>query len=156
MKRLLLLAALVMFVGGFLALRPASAQMVSTLPVPGITIYPGDPITDEMLTERRFRLTRASLEAVVAGREMLVGKVARRTLLPGQPITINAVESPKLVRRGVPVRIVFTEGGLTIITYAEPMQSGSAGEVIRVRNTESGTVIVGVVQTDGSIVVGNS
>lgn len=156
MKRLLLLAALVMFVGGFLALRPASAQMVSTLPVPGITIYPGDPITDEMLTERRFRLTRASLEAVVAGREMLVGKVARRTLLPGQPITINAVESPKLVRRGVPVRIVFTEGGLTIITYAEPMQSGSVGEVIRVRNTESGTVIVGVVQTDGSIVVGNS
>ncbi len=156
MKRLLLLAGLLIFVGGLLALRPASAQMVSTLPVPGITIYPGDPITDEMLTERRFRLTRASLEAVVAGREMLVGKVARRTLLPGQPITINAVESPKLVRRGVPVRIVFTEGGLTIITYAEPMQSGSAGEVIRVRNTESGTVIVGVVQTDGSIVVGNS
>jgi flagellar basal body P-ring formation protein FlgA len=152
MKRLLLLATL-----AFLAVTlPAGAQMVSTLPVPGITIYPGDPITDEMLTDRRFRLTRASLEAVVAGREMLVGKVARRTLLPGQPITINAVENPQLVRRGVPVRLVFTEGGLTIITYAEPMQSGSAGEVIRVRNTESGTIIVGVVQADGSIVVGKS
>lgn len=156
MKRLLLLAALAFFAVGLIALRPASAQMVSTLPVPGITIYPGDPITDEMLTERRFRLTRASLEAVVAGREMLVGKVARRTLLPGQPITINAIENPQLVRRGVPVRLVFMEGGLTIITYAEPMQSGSAGEVIRVRNTESGTVIVGVVQADGSIVVGKS
>ena len=151
MKRLLLAALL------FLAASlPVAAQMVSTLPVPGVTIYPGDPITEEMLTERRFRLTRASMEAVIAGRELLVGKVARRTLLPGQPITINAIESPKLVRRGVPVRLVFTEGGLTIITYAEPMQSGSAGEVIRVRNTESGTVIVGVVQADGSIVVGKS
>ncbi len=151
MKRLLLAALLVLA-----ASLPVAAQMVSTLPVPGVTIYPGDPITEEMLTDRRFRLTRASLEAVVAGRELLVGKVARRTLLPGQPITINAIESPKLVRRGVPVRLVFTEGGLTIITYAEPMQSGSAGEVIRVRNTESGTVIVGVVQADGSIVVGKS
>lgn len=151
MKRLLLAALLLLA-----ASLPVAAQMVSTLPVPGVTIYPGDPITEEMLTERRFRLTRASLEAVVAGRELLVGKVARRTLLPGQPITINAIESPKLVRRGVPVRLVFTEGGLTIITYAEPMQSGSAGEVIRVRNTESGTVIVGVVQADGSIVVGKS
>lgn len=151
MKRLLLAALLVLA-----ASLPVAAQMVSTLPVPGVTIYPGDPITEEMLTERRFRLTRASMEAVIAGRELLVGKVARRTLLPGQPITINAIESPKLVRRGVPVRLVFTEGGLTIITYAEPMQSGSAGEVIRVRNTESGTVIVGVVQADGSIVVGKS
>lgn len=151
MKRLLLAALLLLA-----ASLPVAAQMVSTLPVPGVTIYPGDPITEEMLTDRRFRLTRASLEAVVAGRELLVGKVARRTLLPGQPITINAIESPKLVRRGVPVRLVFTEGGLTIITYAEPMQSGSAGEVIRVRNTESGTVIVGVVQADGSIVVGKS
>lgn len=147
----LLLAAVMMMVG-----LPAKAQMISTLPVPGITIYPGDPITEEMLTERRFRLTRAALETVVAGPELLIGKVARRTLLPGQPITINAVESPKLVRRGVPVRLVFVEGGLTIITYAEPMQSGSAGEVIRVRNTESGTVITGVVQPDGSIVVGKS
>ena len=156
MKRLLLIAAFAFLAAGLLALRPAGAQMVSTLPVPGITIYPGDPITEDMLTERRFRLTRASLEAVVAGREMLVGKVARRTLLPGQPITVNAVENPKLVRRGVPVRLVLVEGGLTIITYAEPMQSGSVGEVIRVRNTESGTVIVGVVQADGSIVVGKS
>lgn len=136
--------------------RPADAQMVSALPVPAITIYPGDPITEDMLTERRFRLSRAALETVVAGPELLVGKVARRTLLPGQPITVNAVESPKLVRRGVPVRLVFVEGGLTIITYAEPMQSGSAGEVIRVRNTESGTVITGVVQSDGSIIVGKS
>lgn len=152
MKRLPLLAALAFLAAAL----PAAAQMVSTLPVPGITIYPGDPITDEMLTERRFRLTRASLEAVVAGREMLIGKVARRTLLPGQPITVNAVESPKVVRRGVPVRLVFIEGGLTIITYAEPMQSASVGEVIRVRNSESGTVVVGVVQSDGSIVVGKS
>ncbi|MFC5069760.1 flagellar basal body P-ring formation chaperone FlgA [Flaviflagellibacter deserti] len=134
----------------------AKAQAVTTVPVPGITIYPGDPITDEVLTDRRFRLSRRNLEAVVASREIMVGKIARRTLLPGQPVTFNAIEEPKLVRRGVPVRLIFIEGSLTIITYAEPLQTGSVGEIIRVRNTESGTVITGVVQKDGSIIVGKS
>ena len=132
------------------------AQVVTTVPVPGITLYPGDPITDEVLTEQRMRLTRRSLEAVVASREMLVGKIARRTLLAGQPVTLNAIEAPKLVRRGVPVRLVFIEGGLTIITYAEPLQSAGAGDIVRVRNTESGAVITGAVQSDGSVVVGKS
>jgi flagella basal body P-ring formation protein FlgA len=135
---------------------PMRAQVVTTVPVPGITLYPGDPITEEVLTEQRVRLTRRSLEAIVASREMMVGKIVRRTLLAGQPVTLNAIEEPKLVRRGVPVRLVFIEGGLTIITYAEPLQSAAVGEIVRVRNTESGAVITGAVQPDGSVVVGKS
>lgn len=135
---------------------PMRAQVVTTVPVPGITLYPGDPITEEVLTEQRVRLTRRSLEAIVASREMMVGKIVRRTLLAGQPVTLNAIEEPKLVRRGVPVRLVFIEGGLTIITYAEPLQSAAVGEIVRVRNTESGAVITGAVQADGSVVVGKS
>lgn len=138
------------------AAAPSRAQIVSTVPVPGITLYPGDPITDEVLTDQRVRLSRRSLEAVVASRDMIVGKIARRTLLAGQPVTLNAIEAPKLVRRGVPVRLVFIEGGLTIITYAEPLQSAGAGEIVRVRNTESGMVITGAVQPDGSVIVGKS
>lgn len=144
---------LLLLVAGTLPMR---AQVVTTVPVPGITLYPGDPITEDVLTEQRVRLTRRSLEAIVASREMMVGKIVRRTLLAGQPVTLNAIEEPKLVRRGVPVRLVFIEGGLTIITYAEPLQSAAVGEIVRVRNTESGAVITGAVQPDGSVVVGKS
>ncbi len=135
---------------------PAKAQNVLAVPVPTVTLYPGDTITAEQLTERRFRLSSRNMQAVALTREIVVGKVARRTLVAGQLIPQNAVEELKIVKRGVPIRVVFAEQGLTIVAYAEPLQSGAIGEMIRVRNLDSGTVIVGTVQADGSITVGAS
>jgi flagella basal body P-ring formation protein FlgA len=135
---------------------PAKAQNVLAVPVPTVTLYPGDTITAEQLTDRRFRLSPRNMQAVALTRSIVVGKIARRTLVAGQVIPQNAVEDLKLVKRGVPIRVVFAEQGLTIVTYAEPLQSGAIGEMIRVRNMDSGTVIVGTVQADGSITVGAS
>jgi flagellar basal body P-ring formation protein FlgA len=135
---------------------PAKAQNVLAVPVPTVTLYPGDTITAEQLTDRRFRLSSRNMQAVALTREIVVGKVARRTLVAGQLIPQNAVEELKIVKRGVPIRVVFAEQGLTIVAYAEPLQSGAIGEMIRVRNLDSGTVIVGTVQADGSITVGAS
>ena len=53
------------------------------------------------------------------------------------------------------VRVVFTEGGLTITTYASALQSGSTGDTIPVRNLESGLTISGTIERDGSISVGS-
>jgi flagella basal body P-ring formation protein FlgA len=135
---------------------PAKAQNVIAVPVPTVTLYPGDTITAEQLTDRRFRMSSRNMQAVALTREIVVGKVARRTLVAGQLIPQNAVEDLRIVKRGVPIRVVFAEQGLTIVAYAEPLQSGAIGEMIRVRNIDSGTVIVGTVQADGSITVGAS
>ncbi len=81
---------------------------------------------------------------------MVVGKVARRTLLPGQAIPTNAVGEPKLVTIGATVRVVYKEDGLTIATYASALQAGAVGDVVSVRNIESGLTISGIVQRDGS------
>jgi flagella basal body P-ring formation protein FlgA len=87
---------------------------------------------------------------------MLIGKVARRTLLPGQAIPTNAIGEPRLVTTGAMVRLVFEEDGLMIVTYASALQGGGAGDVISVRNLESGLTISGIVRADGSIHVGGS
>jgi flagella basal body P-ring formation protein FlgA len=81
--------------------------------------------------------------------------VARRTLLPGQPVPINSVEKPVLVRRGEPARLVFREQGLVIIMQVEALQNGGAGNFVRVRNVDSGLVVSGRVQEDGTIRVEN-
>ena len=124
-------------------------------PVAAFTIYPGDIIRDQMLTDADFPDAVAS-SAYATNRSMLLGKVARRTLLPGQPIPANAVGEPKLVTIGAMVRLVFEEGGLTISTYASALQAGGAGDMISVRNMESGLTISGVIRADGSIHVGTS
>jgi flagella basal body P-ring formation protein FlgA len=127
------------------------ASESNSLPVPAITIYPGDAIKDSWLVDREFASTSSARGNVVVSRDLIVGKVARRTLLPGTPIPLNAVSDPKIVANGTKVRIVFEEGGLTIVTYGAALQDGSLGELISLRNLETGITISGIVQSDGSV-----
>ena len=130
----------------------AHAQTI-TLPVPMATIYPGDPIDVNSLGERTFQQAQVAF-GFVDSRRQLVGKIARRTLLPDHPIALNAVSDVSLVNRGTPVQLVFRQAGLVITAYASPLQDGSEGDLIRLRNADSGTIVMGVVQADGTVRVG--
>ena len=139
---------------GFLllvAVNPAAGGQIEALPVPRVTIYPGDVIADELLVEREIALRDGSKGHVHTGRQGLVGKVALKTLLPGQPVPVNAVREPHLVKQGQSVTVVFESGSLIISSTAVSLQPGVPGDVISLRNTDSGTTIKGVVQGDGSI-----
>jgi len=141
------------FVTAVASVHVAAAQE-RVLPVPAVTIYPGDTIQDSMLRERSFPSGYRARLAVIEAPRAIVGKVARRTLLPGEPIPVNAVDDPKIVTRGVPTQVIFSEGGLTITTVASPLESGSLGEQIRVRNMDTGRIILGTVQADGKVRIG--
>lgn len=127
-----------------------AAAQTQQLPVPKLTIYPGDVIASELLTLKNFSM-RADAGPVVQTAEAMIGKVARRTLVAGKPVPLNYVRDRELVQKGKPVRVVFTAGGLTISSVAVPLQAGGVGDVLSLRNTDSGTVIKGVVEADGTI-----
>jgi flagella basal body P-ring formation protein FlgA len=122
------------------------------LPVPKLTIYPGDVISSGVLGTKRFGQAAAQLP-VFRTPDGLVGKVARRTLLPGRPIPLNAVRDASVVQIGKQVRIVFESGGLTITGIGIALQNGGVGDVLSLRNTDSGVTIRGTVQADGSVKV---
>lgn len=124
------------------------------LPVPTVTIYPGDMINESMLKDRTFPENYRFRTAVVESPRVLAGKTARRMLLPGEPIPMNAVDDPKLVTRGVQTGILFEEGSLSIVGVGIPLQSGTLGETIQVKNIDSGRIITGRVQADGKIRIG--
>lgn len=130
----------------------AVAADTTILPAPTITIYPGDSIRETWLSDHEFpKGVLAQRGAMIENREMLVGKVARRTLLAGAPIPINAVAEPKIVVNGAKVPIVFEEGGLSILTYGSALQAGAVGDIISVRNLDSGYTVSGTVRSDGSV-----
>jgi flagella basal body P-ring formation protein FlgA len=81
----------------------------------------------------------------------LVGKVARRTLLPGRPIPSIAVEEPRAVSTGGQVQLVYQQDGLIIVTTAQALQNGYVGQMVQVRNLDSGLVVSGVIQPDGAV-----
>lgn len=145
---------------GLLALALACAEFAAaataraderTVPVPRVTIYPGNVIRENMLEERAFTNAVAPEETTIGSTSAIVGKIARRTLLPGKPIATIAVENAKAISVGAQVKIVFDEDGLVIVTYGMALQSGAVGERIRIRNQDSGLTVSGTIQADGSV-----
>ena len=84
----------------------------------------------------------------------MIGKVARRTLVAGKPIPNNGFVEPSLLTRGVTTEARFQSGGLTISALVMPLQNGALGAMVQARNIDSGQVITGVVQSDGTLLVG--
>lgn len=124
------------------------------LAVPNVTIYPGDVITDSQIDERVFASGTTGKLPVAEERVLVVGKVARRTLLPGKPIPLYGLKDPDVISRGGSVIAMFKSGGLTITSTVTPLRSGQVGDVIEARNIDSGQIIRGVVQADGTLRVG--
>ncbi|MBS9479317.1 flagellar basal body P-ring formation chaperone FlgA [Ancylobacter radicis] len=135
------------------AARPATAAEIH-LPVAAGAIAPGDKITDDMLVDRAFPSSVASQYPIAITRAQLVGKVARRVLLAGNVIPVAAVGDAKVVTRGVAAELRFEQDGLVITALGVPLDSGTVGAVVRLKNIDSGKVVTGVVQDDGSVKVG--
>jgi flagella basal body P-ring formation protein FlgA len=138
------------------AVLPATAVLARdvVLPVPRVTVYPGSVITEAMLVDKAFRGRDYEAPGLAATRQELVGKVARTTLLPNTPIALGGIREPFAVQQGQPAVVYFKSGALIISSVALPLQPGAAGDVISLRNTDSGTTIRGVVQADGTVRVG--
>jgi flagella basal body P-ring formation protein FlgA len=95
------------FAGAVLMCGSLAAAASMEVPVPNITIYPGDLISQNLLVDRAFTIPPGESWPVHKNREELVGKVARRTLLPGKPIPLNAIREADVISQGKPVTIVF-------------------------------------------------
>ena len=128
---------------------PCSAQEAG-VPTPKAVIYPGDLILDDMLVDVPHA-ARDGSGPFIDSRSLIVGKMARLTLLPGHAIPFSGVSNRKLVSNGAEVRLTFSEGGLLITTMGSALQDGSIGDIVRVRNDDSGVTVSGAVQPDGSV-----
>ncbi|MCW4113699.1 flagellar basal body P-ring formation chaperone FlgA [Aurantimonas sp. MSK8Z-1] len=152
MERMAHLAALLLALALMLAPGRVLAADIE-LPVPTAIIYPGQAVLDRGVEQRKFRVPGDRLSAYVVEDQMLEGKLARRTLLPGEPILLADLKMPDLVKAGVATAIVYRDAVLTITSVGTPLRSAGAGEVVRVRNDDSGVIITGTVAEDGSIEV---
>ncbi|MGH1418917.1 MAG: flagellar basal body P-ring formation chaperone FlgA [Hyphomicrobiaceae bacterium] len=126
----------------------AQAGRIVSLPVANIVLYPGDSITNSVLKMRKFRSRKLERLPVIRDVSQLRGRVALRTILPGKPIFLNSVGIPDVIKKGSLVLVEFKVGSLTISSRASALQSGKTGEMITLRNIETGRVISGRVGHD--------
>ena len=132
----------------------SAAAAERMLPVPVATIYAGDIIKPTMLRDQAYPESYKPRLPVVDSAARAVGRIARRTLLPGETIPSIAVEEAKLVTRGAPTVIVFDEHGVTISTLGTALANAAVNEAVSVRNTATGRIVQGIVQADGRVRTG--
>jgi flagella basal body P-ring formation protein FlgA len=131
---------------------PALAQEIVL--IPNRVIYPGETISAGALKEVVLKPGKQAPEAVAVTLAELDGKVARRTLLTGRYVPLSSLREAYLVEQGAAVEVVFVSGALTISASAVTLEPGSAGDLVKVRNIDSGKILSGTVMADGSIRIG--
>lgn len=137
---------------GFVVLlssRLAAAEMMA--PCARSTIYPGEVVRADMLTEAPFELDDET--DVIKTRGELVGRIAKRTLFPGKPVHASFVEAPHTIANGSAVQLLYERPGISISASGQALQSARAGDPVRVRNIESGLVVTGVASRTGIVLV---
>ncbi|MCL8381166.1 flagellar basal body P-ring formation chaperone FlgA [Xanthobacter aminoxidans] len=130
---------------------PAEAVPMARIPVAAVTLYPGDVISAGMLAQREVSDAVLDRGGIALQSSAVVGKSARRVIAAGQPVPLNALVDVTLVTKGVATRIQLKDGGLAISGYGMPLDSGAAGATIRLKNMDSGQIIVGEVAGDGTV-----
>jgi flagella basal body P-ring formation protein FlgA len=131
---------------------PALAQEIVL--IPNRVIYPGETVSAGALKEVTLKPGKQAPEAVAITLAELEGKVAKRTLLTGRYVPLSSLREAYLVEQGAAVEVVFVSGALTISASAVTLEPGSAGDLVKVRNIDSGKILSGTVMADGSIRIG--
>lgn len=143
------LAAGTLLAAAFL-LPSASVAERLTAVIPTRTIYPGETL-DRSRVEVVDVTNPDLADGYVRTLSEIEGKVTKRTLLPGRVILANALREQYAVARGSTVRLVFSNGSLTISAAGSPLQDAAVGELIRARNIDTGVIVSGTVMADGTV-----
>ncbi len=134
-----------------LAAGAAMAEMGTAI-VPITTIFPGETIVESRV--KAVDVTNPRLAPGYArSMDEVLGRISRRTLVAGRTIPVTALRETFTVARGTPVRLVARMGSLTLSANGVPLADAMTGDVIRVRNTDSGVTVSGTVMADGTVEV---
>jgi len=104
------------------------------------------------LMHRRMEVTNLQ-EKTIMSMEELQGCRARRNLRVGDILTSGDVEQIPDVEPGSDVQIVYSDGLCRITAPGKVMQTGIAGEYVKVKNTSSNKIIVARVVDHSAVAV---
>jgi flagella basal body P-ring formation protein FlgA len=129
-------------------------RLVQTVVLTSRRIPAGESLTpDNVYLDRR---ALDSLNGYLSAAELRLGRKTLRALGAGQIVLNTDVaaaqpDNPILVKAQTPVQMVVRLGSLEVVAHGEALQDGRAGQLVRVRNIDSGKVVVGKV-VDRSVV----
>jgi flagella basal body P-ring formation protein FlgA len=108
----------------------------------------GQRITDADIDWAPASSVRAARNSV-ADVDLALGMETKRALKAGQPLQINDIRQPALIRKGEPVKLIYSSPGLKLMVDGQAQADAGKGESVRVLNTYSRRTIDAVAVADG-------
>jgi flagella basal body P-ring formation protein FlgA len=108
-----------------------------------------------VITLSDLEMTNASLPGALSDPADAIGQEARVTIHAGRAIRPADLGAPALIERNDVVAIIFRSGGLVIAAEGRALGRGGEGEVLRVMNLASRSIVTGRVGADGALWVGD-
>lgn len=128
---------------------------VSEIPVLTRRIMRGNNISNRDITWIKVRTTRLQRDMITDHGD-LIGMTAKRTIAANQPIRTSEIRRPLMVEKGSSVTIALTTALMQLTTKGRALEDGSKGDIIRVSNLQTKTVIEAEITGPGTARVSSS
>jgi len=115
--------------------------------LPAGHVISSDDLAVEMVPSNRINGT------TITDPKMLVGLRLRHAVSKGTLFSASALDSPQAVKKGDVVTIIAENGPIQIKTFGVVLQAGGLGNVIKVRNVDSGREILARILDPSTVVI---
>ncbi len=112
-------------------------------------INTGDTVTPEMIAHERKNLAYLRGEPA----RIRTGARAKRPIGQGQPVYADDLEALPVVVKGSTVQLFYEGSNVRLVIDAQALADGRYGDVIPVRNLQSGAQVQATVTGDATVVV---
>lgn len=130
-----------------------------------LMLVPGMAIAESLIATRTIRaqsilgpddvtLVAAAIPGAISAPQDAVGLEARVSIYAGRPIRPSDLGPAAIIDRNQVVPLVFTTGGLSILTEGRAMERGGIGDIIKIMNLGSRATVTGRISEDGRVHVG--
>lgn len=123
------------------------------VPITSRFIKAGTVVTSEDITITKIKATRIK-EQYIINAEDVVGKQAKKNLLAGAFVQSAELARPPVIKHNDPVNITYSSDLIRLKTSGIALGVGAIGDMIKVKNNDTGIVLLGQIINKNTVQVG--
>ena len=124
-------------------------ELMAEVPVLKERVSNGQPIEASNIEIKTFGTNRLR-EHTIASATDLIGKTPKHSISALRPIRADEVITAPIVKKGENLNITYKTNAMEISTLGQAMEDGAAGDVIKIRNPDSNTIIQATITGKGT------
>jgi flagella basal body P-ring formation protein FlgA len=122
-------------------------------PVTSRVIKAGEIISRNDITTAKVKINRLRENFLIESND-IIGMQAKRPLSSGILLKNSDLIRPAVIRQNDPVNIIYSSGNIKLKTTGTSIGNGAIGDMIKVKNEDTGTVLLGQIVDKNTVQVG--